>query len=258
MTRTFRAFAAALVATLPLSSASPSISLDRVEARFRGLSHLLLIQEGDRIQRSGTLDPDEALAPCSTFKLPHAVLALEEGALGPGRMDRACDPKECHTAHRTLGLDAAIRHSCISYFRQVARELGVARERQALVRMGYPATGSFRPADGFWLSTEGMRITAQQQLAWIRRFYTEDLGVKPQHLEAVRRASLRAETPAWTLWGKTGSSGPRGNLPHGWFVGRIRWKDGREAFVAVLVKGRGFGFLGSEAETRLKALLSEG
>lgn len=247
----------ALTLATVLHAAAP-FAPERVEARFRGLSHLLLIQEGDRTHRFGALDPDEALAPCSTFKLPHAVLGLEEGALAPGRMERTCDPKECHAAHRTLGLEAAIRHSCISYFRQVARELGVARERQALARMGYPATGSFRPADGFWLSTEGMRITAQQQLAWIRRFYTEGLGVKPQHLEAVRRASLRAETPAWTLWGKTGSSGPRGALPHGWFVGRICWKDGREAFVAVLVKGQGFGFLGSEAETRLKALLSEG
>lgn len=238
--------------------AAASFAPERVEARFRGLSHLLLIQEGGRIQRFGALDPGEALAPCSTFKLPHAVLALEEGALAPGRMERSCDPKECHRGHRTLGLEAALRHSCVSYFRQVARELGAERERAALARMGYPATGSFRPADGFWLSAEGMGITAHQQLAWIRRFYTEDLGVKPQHLEAVRRASLRADTPAWTLWGKTGSSHPRGALPHGWFVGRIRWKDGREAFVAVLVKGRGFSFLGLEAETRLKALLSGG
>lgn len=257
MIRPILAFTSAMVTTATLCSASPPIPQGRVEAHFQGLSHLLLIQEGSQIQRFGTLDPDEALAPCSTFKLPHAVLALEEGALGPGRMERTCDPEECHTAHRALGLEAAIQHSCVSYFRQVARELGAARERRALARMRYPATGSFQPADGFWLSTAGLRITARQQLAWIRRFYTEDLGVKPQHLATVRQASLRVDTPAWTLWGKTGSSGPGGNRPHGWFVGRIHWKDGREAFVALLVKGRGFGFLGREAETRLKALLSD-
>jgi len=235
--------------------AGPPFLIEKTDQAFQGLDYVLLVQEGDEITQLGRLDPEEPLAPCSTFKLPHAALALNHGAISEGNDLRTCNPLECHSAHGRIDLATSLKVSCISYYRQIARQIGVVKERESLQRMGYPGRGTFEPGDGFWLTSPGMQITARQQLAWIRRFYSEDLGIKARDLERVRNASLRASTSRWTLWGKTGSAGPKADRPHGWFVGRIRWVDGRTMFVAILVKGRGFDFLGSEGETRLKRLL---
>ncbi len=235
--------------------AGPPFLVEKTDQAFHGLDYVLLVQEGNEVSQFGKLDPEESLAPCSTFKLPHAALALDRGVVAEGKDLQTCNPNECHSNHGRINLATSIKASCISYYRQVARKVGVEKERESLRRMDYPGRGTFEPSDGFWLTSPGMQITARQQLTWIRRFFVEDLGLKPQGLELVRNASFRAATNQWTLWGKTGSSGPKADRPHGWFVGRIRWADGRTLFVAILVKGQGFGFLGSEAETRLKRLL---
>jgi beta-lactamase class D len=116
-----------------------------------------------------------------------------------------------------------------------------------LAKLGYPATGPLEPLDGFWLTGE-MRITAEQQLRWIRRFYTEALPVAPEHLAAVRAASIRARAGEWSIQGKTGSS----RAGFGWFVGQMT-RRGSSSWVTVLIKGD--GATGMEGERRLKQLL---
>ena len=243
-------------APLVLAAQAPDFSPARVEAIFQGLSYRLLLRDGDRILDRGTLDAEARLLPCSTYKLPHALIALEAGVISLDRNTFTCDPAQCHSDHGTLGLESAIRQSCLSYFRQVARRLGVDREAAGMKALGYPGRGSLTPADAFWVDSPSFGITLREQLTWIHRFYTEDLGVKPAHLAAVRAATRRTEMPAWTLWGKTGSTGAHGGHPHGWFVGRVQWKDGRTSDVALLVTSPPEGrALGLEAQARLEQLL---
>ncbi|HJV89883.1 MAG TPA: penicillin-binding transpeptidase domain-containing protein [Holophagaceae bacterium] len=238
-----------------LLSAQDPWEARRVAAAFEGCSYLLLVQEGDRVIQRGTLDPEEALAPCSTFKLPHALIGLDRGVIVPGADVRTCNPDQCHSSHGRLGLAGAIRVSCLSYFRQVARELGPEREADGLKALGYPITGDMQPLDGFWLRGTGLRLTARQQLRWIRRFYSENLPVAKAHLEAVRAASRRGETANWSLWGKPGSSDPAAPTVHGWFIGKVLWKDGHPSYVVVLLKGANQGYMGLKAQERLERLL---
>ncbi|MBI4912250.1 MAG: hypothetical protein HY823_05900 [Acidobacteria bacterium] len=248
-----RALLLALAA--PLLAASPW-NPEAVKRAMGGREHLLLIQSGSTVHRMGSLDPRRPLLPCSTYKLPHALIALERGILPPGADHRTCQPRECHSSHGKLGLEAAIGQSCVSFFRQLARELGPASELEGMRRLGYPFTGRPVPSDAFWLAGGELRITPQGQLDWIRRFYSEALPVDPAHLDRVRKATLRAEEPGFVLWGKTGSTGPKlSGTPYGWFVGKVAWRDGRTEFVVLLVQGRGNALLGPEAQQRLLDLL---
>lgn len=204
---------------------------------------------GTKAQWSRSLKITDAFQPCSTFKLPHALIALETGVITLQENRRHCDPRECHSSHGELDLVGAIRESCVSYFRQTARAIGPARMAVGLAKLGYPATGTLEPLDGFWL-TGGMRITAKQQLRWIRRFYTEALPVKVEHLEAVRAASRRAGIGGWTIQGKTGAS----RDGFGWFVCQAS-RQGAPRWMVVLLRGK--GATGTEAERRLRSLLGE-
>ncbi|WP_306589713.1 penicillin-binding transpeptidase domain-containing protein [Geothrix sp. 21YS21S-4] len=213
---------------------------------------LLVERDGATAVWTHRLTAQDAFLPCSTFKLPHALVALDTGVVVLGKDRRHCEPRECHSAHGEIDLAGAIRESCISYFRQTARAIGPARMAAGLGKLGYPATGTpttgmLEPLDGFWL-TGGMRITAEQQLRWIRRFFTEPLPVKAEHLAAVRAATRRAPAGGCLLEGKTGAA--REGL--GWFVGQIT-REGHASWVTVLLKGKGAS--GSDAERRLRVLL---
>ncbi len=251
-----RAWLCLAAVTLSAQSRSPWDEA-RVASAFKGMDYLLLVNEKDgRLQRGG-LDPKALWLPCSTFKLPHALIALERGAITLQNNTLTCDPKECHHAHGTLGLEMAIRESCLSYFRQVARRIGVEGERAGIKALGYPATGALDPADAFWMQSATFGITPEAQLSWIHRFYHEVLGVKPEHLQAVRAATRRTETAAWTLWGKTGSSRLQHGWAHGWFVGQVQWQAGHTSDVVVLVKAKEERFLGLEAQKALEHLLDD-
>ncbi len=236
-------------------SAQGTWEASRVARAFEGVSYLLLVQEGDQVLQRGTLDPEEALAPCSTYKLAHALIGLEKGVIVPGADGRTCNPDECHASHERLALAEAIRVSCLSYFRQVAREIGPVGEAAGMKALGYPLTGDLQPLDGFWLRGTGLRLTARQQLTWIRRFYAEALPVAKAHLEAVRAASRRVDAANWSLFGKPGSSDPAAPTVHGWFIGKVQWKDGHPSYVVVLLKGPSQGYMGLKAQERLERLL---
>ncbi|WLT33067.1 penicillin-binding transpeptidase domain-containing protein [Geothrix sp. PMB-07] len=211
--------------------------------------YVLLLDRGVSAQRwSHALKASDAFLPCSTFKLPHALIALDTGVITLRENRKRCNAQECHSSHGELDLAEAIRVSCVSYFRQTARAIGPERMAAGLAKLGYPATGTLEPLDGFWL-TGGMRITAEQQLRWIRRFYTEALPVKAEHLEAVRAASLRTGAGDWAIQGKTGATGQE----LGWFVCQAS-REGSARWMVILLKGK--GATGTEAERRLRALLS--
>jgi beta-lactamase class D len=208
---------------------------------------LLVEQEGVRQQWTHRIAATDAFQPCSTFKLVHALVALDTGVVSLQDSTRRCEPRECHDDHGLIDLPGAIQRSCVSYFRQCARAIGPARMAQALARLGYPATGTLEPLDRFWL-TGGMRITAEQQARWVRRFYTTELPVAAEALAAVRAASRLPPEPGCILHGKTGSS----RQGFGWFMGQVT-RAGSRAWVVVLLKGS--GATGREAEQRLRLLL---
>jgi len=210
--------------------------------------HVLLLDHGDSMARwTHNLKATEAFQPCSTFKLPHALVALETGVISLAHNRKRCDPQECHSDHGDIDLDGAIRESCLSYFRQTARAIGAERMAEGLAKLRYPATGNLEPLDGFWL-TGDFRITAEQQLGWIRHFYTEALPVQAEHLAAVRAATRRTGSDGWLIQGKTGSS----REGFGWFTGQITRK-GQTSWVVILLRGKGAS--GLEAERRLRLLL---
>jgi beta-lactamase class D len=210
--------------------------------------HVLLLDHGDSVTRwTRHLEATKAFQPCSTFKLPHALVALETGVISLARNRKRCDSLECHSDHGEVDLDGAIRESCLSYFRQTARAIGPARMAAGLANLRYPATGNLEPLDGFWL-TGDFRISAEQQLGWIRRFYTEALPVQADHLQAVRAATRRAGSGGWLIQGKTGSS----REGFGWFTGQLT-RQGQVSWVVILLRGKGAS--GLEAERRLRLLL---
>jgi beta-lactamase class D len=127
-------------------------------------------------------------APASTFKIPHALLALHLGVITPSTVvewdGSAAGPELWHRAHTVA---SAIRWSVVPFFQYTARRIGVERMRQGLATFGYAADGFDGDVATFWLNGD-LVVTPREQFAFLGRFAAGGLPIAPAHLATVRDA----------------------------------------------------------------------
>lgn len=196
---------------------------------------------------TGTLTrgPDEVCAtplpPASTFKIPHAVAALESKVISgpdevikydPGRPGEGDYP----TWRRDHTLASAMRYSVVWYFQEIAKRLKMDGEDFYLRRLRY---GNEDPSSGlttFWLGGS-LRISPIEQITFLRRLYYGELPVSDRSMQIVRDILVQppnvivnatgehrfdAPWPAGTvLSAKTGSTSFEPKRAVRWIVGRV-------------------------------------
>jgi beta-lactamase class D len=86
--------------------------------------------------------------------------------------------------------------------------------------------------DQFWL-TGGLRISPEEQVAFLRRFYFGELGVSERTTRIAKDLLVLEATPTYRLSGKTGWAGlGEASAPQiGWLVGYVE-RAGRVRFFA--------------------------
>lgn len=234
-------------AGVALAAAAPW-QAPRVDAAFAPFQYCVLVHSGGKVVAfEKGVGRGERFLPCSTYKVPHALIGLQAGVLKADTVKR-CDPKECHADHGDVALPRAIAESCVSYFRQTARALGKERMEKGLAAIGYPRTTFAAPLDLFWLDGD-FTVSAEEQLAFFHRFYTERLGAKEESLNALRAMTLKVKGDGVTLSGKTGTA----LRDYGWFVGQVERQGEPPEWVAIVIRGEGAS--GQKAYGALEKLL---
>lgn len=185
---------------------------------------------------------EERLAPCSTFKVPNALVGLEVGVLtGPGDVKHWDGTEHSRPElNQDHDLASAMRHSVVWYFQEVALDVGAERMQAALDAWGYGNRNISGGQDRFWLNSS-LRISALEQVRFMSELAGDALPASPLN-QAVVRTLIRQTDDVPTglrgeLYGKTGScAGPKGD--YGWFTGFLE-RDGQTHAFAVNVKGEG-------------------
>jgi len=103
--------------------------------------------------------------PASTFKIPHALIALDAGIVRDEFQVFRWDGKarEVDAWNRDQTLRSSVRYSTVWVYQQIARQLGERRERGYLQRLGYGNTTvplSFAQAANHSVNTGDSRIGA--------------------------------------------------------------------------------------------------
>jgi len=166
-----------------------------------------------------------ALSPCSTFKIPNALIGLQTGVVsGPGHV-KAWDGvrRDRQELNRDHDLASAMRDSVVWYFQDLARDVGAERMAEWLARLNYGNQDISGGIDRFWLGSS-LEIDAFGQLRLLKALRHGTLPFRPEHQQAVRD-TLRLDSPLdGDLPGKTRSCPGSGERPQpGWFIG---WLDG--------------------------------
>ncbi|HET9481204.1 MAG TPA: penicillin-binding transpeptidase domain-containing protein [Candidatus Polarisedimenticolia bacterium] len=241
-------------AALALQATAP---LPQARRHFESVREGCFLLKDLRTDAVESFNPERCsrpFSPCSTFKIPNALIGLETGVLtGPDHlMTWDGTRSEREVTNRDHTLRSAMEHSVVWYFQRVASGIGKERMRRHLATIGYGNQDLSGGLTRFWLGSS-LAISAEEQLAFMERLAEGDLPFSSGALDAVRTILVLRSDGGAVLRGKTGSG--RGDPDDlGWFVGYLTNPDGAWAF-ACNVSGR--GAFGTRARSIVEAVLEE-
>jgi len=182
------------------------------------------------------LDPARAkqgFIPASTFKIPNALIGLEVGSIGDENEVFHWDgkPKPYPEWERDQTLASGMRYSVVWMFQEVARRTGKERMKEWIAKLDYGNRDIRGGIDLFWLHG-AIRISAMQQVEFLRKLAEGELPMTQRSQRLVRNALVLEKTPEYTLYGKTGTSGQLRN-PVCWWVGWVEKKGKPAAYFAM-------------------------
>jgi beta-lactamase class D/2-keto-3-deoxy-L-rhamnonate aldolase RhmA len=163
---------------------------------------------------------DRRTLPASTFKIPHALIALDAGVVTDKTMMKWDGrKKDFPTWERDHTLHSAIASSVVWFFQKAADSIGREREVQHLRAFAYGSQAFTGSVDSFWLNGD-LTISPREQIAFLRRMFTYDLPVDRRHIDAVKAAMTM---PPGTLSNASGTH----EFPLKWPAGTVaRLKTG--------------------------------
>jgi beta-lactamase class D len=226
----------------------------------------------DRYLRYNEARCRERFSPYSTFKIPNSLIGLDTKVLvdanhamrwKPQKYPEASGWTEAPFVHwkQDQTLRSALKYSVIWYYRELAKQIGEQRMKKYISEFGYGnadvsgGLDSPRLFQAFWLNSS-LRISADEQIEFLQKFYTGKLPVSPQATAVTKDILVLEKTPRYTLSGKTGG----GSLPNGkslgWFVGYVE-AQGNVYFFATNIEGANYAAIRDRRIELTKQILSE-
>lgn len=193
-------------------------------------------------------------SPYSSFKIPHALIALEAGAVKSVderiEWDQTQYPakdfwprtwKQSHT------LSSAFKHSAVWYYKALVPRIKPADYKKWLAKFHY-GNQTFTPGSNeFWLNNE-LQISPVEQVEFIACLLKNRCGVKASNFVAFESAALQETKNGLSLYAKTGAGSidPNNNdgAFDGWYVGYIKDANGKSvAAFAIYMEAESFAAL---------------
>lgn len=169
-------------------------------------------------------DPAEcraATSPASTFKIPHALIALETRVIKNARQVAKWDgtDQSFDAWERDHTIDSAMKSSVLWFFRRTAAAIGRERMQTRLRQLGYASDTFSGELTSFWVNGD-LVVTPEEQLRFMQRFVRNQLPIRRAHINAVKASLV---VPA----GKITTAGGAHDFAIGWpAVDVVRAKTG--------------------------------
>lgn len=168
--------------------------------------------------------------PASTFKIPHALFALDAGAVRDEFQVFAWDGEARAIAswNRDQDLRSSMRDSVIWVYEEFARSIGEEAERRYLQQIDYGNADPSGGIESFWLDG-ALRVSAFEQVRFLQRLYRNALPFRIEHQRLVKDVMIAEAGRGWILRAKTGWQA-RVEPQVGWWVGWVERPDGAVFF----------------------------
>lgn len=203
----------------------------------------------------------ERFAPCSTFKVPNTAILLESGAASDPGFILKYDPALKQPQHwaRDFDLRGAFKASALWYYQAMARRAGMRTVQGFLEPFRYGngdvSGGLDRTGDPFWVDGS-LRISADEQVDFLRRFHEGQLGLSERTTRLTREIMVVEDTPSWRLSAKTGACQPDGEDTSNWYVGYVE-QDKAVYYFALQMGAKDYGRAYSQRVPIARAILTD-
>lgn len=160
------------------------------------------------------------LSPASTFKIPHTLIALNEGIVNANSIifwDKTDKGMEPWNKNQTL--ESAFKLSCVWCYKEFASKIGVEKYKNYLKELDYGNRIVGNDVSDFWLDGS-LKITTFEQIKFLKRLYKNDLPFKQKDIDTLKNIMIDEKNENYTLRAKTGWEGR-----YGWYVGYVETKN---------------------------------
>ena len=194
---------------------------------------VLLDSNANRLVMTDETRTRQGLPPASTFKLPHALIALETGVVADAdneviKWDGVT--YEYDEWNRDHTLRSAMKYSVVPAFRQIARRIGSERMQYFLDKFDYGNKDIGGAAiDQFWM-TGNLRITQIEQARFVERLQQGRLPVSSRSLDLVKDIVPVEKADDAVVHAKTGTIMAGDKPSVGWLVGWVEHGGASAAF----------------------------
>ena len=231
---TGRVWAVLLASIFSGIAAADDGTLDKPEwgayfAEFGATGTLVVVDERQTPPTMLVFNRDRAVrrySPASTFKIPHTLFALDAGAVVDEfqifEWDGVARNFPGHNQDQTLR--SAMRNSTLWVYEGFARQIGEARARAYLEVANYGNADPSAAQVNYWVDGN-LRISAHEQVAFLRKLYRNELPFRVEHQRLVKDLMIVEAGRSWILRAKTGWEGS-----YGWWVGWVETQEGAVFF----------------------------
>lgn len=209
---------------------------------------LLLNLQSDILLEHNPADCRIPTAPHSTFKIPHAIVALDTHVIdGPEEM-KSWDGTDYWISawEHDHNLRTAIYDSVVWFFVETAADIGIERMKTYLEAWDYGHFTGSPTDDPYWLDGT-LAVDGYESLAFLSKLYRDELSLGHDAAATVRELLIRPPSsfsgrllegftapqisPGATLSAKTGT-GNHGDGSVTWFVGHVQCGADEYVFVS--------------------------
>jgi beta-lactamase class D len=192
----------------------------------------------ERIEEMGP-DIDKYYSPCSSFKIPLALMGYDAGILKDENSPiwEFQEGYECSFPSwmNPQSPISWMKCSCVWYSKLLSLELGLEALRDYLVAFEYGNQNVLGglvepgPLPPLWINSS-LLISPREQVQFIQKMVLKELPVSSSAFEKTKTLLFKEDlVNEWKLYGKTGAGSdiPRDGkkLDHSWFVGWIEKGD---------------------------------
>lgn len=179
---------------------------------------------------------DSGYIPASTFKIPHALMALEEKVvIDTNEIIKWNGHEWPHKAwNQDQTLKTSMKYSCIWVYFGFAEKIGIEKYYDYVNQFDYGNKNLTGPPTRFWLAGQ-FRISANQQIDFLKRFYNYNLPASEKSIDIVKDIIILKQTDNYTFSGKTGGGRLSDNEDIMWLVGYVE-RDDKPYFYALNYK----------------------
>ena len=166
----------------------------------------------------------QRFSPASTSKIPHTLIALENGIADASTVfgwDGVLRPSRAWNQDQTLA--SAFRDSTVWVYQEIAGAAGQQVMSEGLLNLGYGNMniGDKAQLTSYWLD-DTLRISAREQTEFLSKLALETLPLSPSTYATAKDIMISDRMANWVIRSKTGWRHSKDSMDIGWFVG---WVD---------------------------------